>query len=398
MRTRSTGLALFMGLSILVAACSSKGASTAPSTAATTPAPSATSAASTEPSTPASVSPKSSLRIGVVTDIGRLDDKGFNEYSDKGVLAAAAAIGAPVPPAVVPADPTQYAPLIQAFVDQGFQMIVTVGFNNAAATGAAAVKNPTIQFIGIDQGPICLTAAGKQDFTAPCPLDPKTVAPNYISIDFQEDQAGYLAGIIAASVSKSGTISAIGGTTLCAPCVRYIQGYVLGAQSVNPAIVVKAAYVTNDFSNAAFNDPVGGKKFAQTLITTSQPDVIFVVAGKTGNGALEAACAAGIYGVGVDVDQALSIPASAKCIVTSAEKHLQLATGTIIQQVVAGQKVVGDVLFDAKTQGIGVSPGHDLASLITPDIQAKVDAAMAAMVAGTLKTCPATGCGVYSKP
>jgi basic membrane protein A and related proteins len=400
MRTRSTGLALFMGLSILLAACSSGGASTAPSTAATTPAPSSTSAASTEPSAEASASltPHPDLKIGVVTDIGTLDDKNYNEYTDKGVLAAAAALGAPAPPAVVPKDPSQYATLIQAFVDQKFNMIVTVGFNNAAATGAAAVKSPTVQFIGVDQGPICLKKDGTPDFTLPCPLDPKTVAPNYISIDFQEDQAGYLAGIIAASVSKSGTIGAIGGTTLCAPCVRYIQGYALGAASVNPAIVVKTAYVTNDFSNAAFNDPVGGKKFAQSFITTNKPDVLFQVAGKTGNGVLDAACDANIYGVGVDVDQALSYPNAAKCIVTSAEKHLQLATGTVIQEVVSGQKIAGDVLFNAATNGIGASPGHDLASLITPDIQAKVDAAMAAMVAGTLKTCPDTGCGVYTKP
>jgi basic membrane protein A len=387
-----------MGLSIFVAACSSKGASTAPSTAATTPAPSATSAASTTPSTPASVAPKSSLKIGVVTDIGTLDDKNYNEYTDKGVLAAARALGAPVPPAVVPKDASEYATLIQAYVDQKFEMIVTVGFNLAAATGLAAVKNPGIQFIGIDQSPICLTKDGKADFTSPCPLDPKTVAPNYVSIEFQEDQAGYLAGIIAASVSKSGTIGAIGGTTLCAPCVRYIQGYVLGAKSVNSSIVVKTAYVTNDFSNAAFNDPVGGKKFAQSFITTNKVDVLFQVAGKTGNGVLDAACAANIYGVGVDVDQAISYPNAAACIVTSAEKHLQVATGVVIQELASGQKVAGDVLFDAKTNGIGVSPGHNLASLITPDIQAKVDAAMAAMVAGTLKTCPDTGCGVYTKP
>jgi basic membrane protein A len=400
MRIRRSGLTLFAGLSIFMAACSST-ASTAPSVAPTTAASTAPTeaAASTEPSssTPASSRPTSTLKIGVVTDIGTLDDKNYNEYTDKGVLAAAAAIGAPVPPAVVPKDPSEYATLIQAFVDQKFEMIVTVGFNNAAATGSAAVKNPTVQFIGVDQGPICLKKDGSQDFTVPCPLDPKTVAPNYISIDFQEDQAGYLAGIIAASVSKTGTIGAIGGTTLCAPCVRYIQGYALGAQSVNPQVVVKTAYVTNDFSNAAFNDPVGGKKFAQSFITTNKPDVLFQVAGKTGNGVLDAACDAGIYGVGVDVDQALSYPNAAKCIVTSAEKHLQLATGTIIQQLVAGQKIAGDVLFDAKTQGIGVSPGHDLASLITPDIQSKVDAAMAAMVAGTLQTCPTTGCGVYSK-
>ena len=398
MRIRSTGLALFMGLSIFVAACSSNGASTAPSTAATTtPTAVASTAASTPPSTaPASVPPKSSLKIGVVTDIGTLDDKNYNEYTDKGVLAAASALGAPVPPAVVPKDASEYATLIQAYVDQKFEMIVTVGFNLAAATGEAAVKNPGIQFIGIDQSPICLTPAGKADFTVPCPNDPKTVAPNYVSIAFQEDQAGYLAGIIAASVSKSGTIGAIGGTTLCAPCVRYIQGYALGAQSVNPSVVVKTAYVTNDFSNAAFNDPVGGKKFAQSFITTNKVDVLFQVAGKTGNGVLDAACAANIYGVGVDVDQAVSYPNAAACIVTSAEKHLQIATGQVIQQLAGGTKIAGDDLFDAKVNGIGVSPGHNLASLITPDIQAKVDAAMAAMVAGTLKTCPDTGCGVYT--
>ena len=398
MRIRSSGLALFAGLSIFVAACSSSGASTSPSAAASaappSAAPSVEASASTAPSASAA---HSNLKIGVVTDIGTLDDKNYNEYTYKGVTAAAAAIGADPPPAVVPKDQTQYTPLIQAFIDQKFNMIVTVGFNNAGATGVAAVKNPTVQFIGVDQGPICLKADGTADFTVPCPTDPKTVAPNYISIDFQEDQAGYLAGIVAASVSKSGTIGAIGGTTLCAPCVRYIQGYVLGAQSVNPSVVVKTAYVTNDFSDKAFNDPVGGKKFGQSFITTNKVDVLFQVAGKTGNGILDAACDANIYGVGVDVDQALSYPNAAKCIVTSAEKHLQLATGTVIQELAAGQKLAGDVLFDAKTQGIGNSPGHDLAALITPAIQTKLDTAMAAMVAGTLQTCPTTGCGVYTK-
>jgi basic membrane protein A len=216
--------------------------------------------------------------------------------------------------------------------------------------------------------------------------------PNYISIWFQEDQAGYLAGIIAASVRKRGTIGAIGGTSLCAPCIRYMQGFVLGAQSVNPKVVVKTAFVTSDFSNAAFNDPVGGKKYGAGFITTNKVDVLFQVAGKTGNGILDSACEANILGVGVDVDQALSYPNAAKCTITSAEKHLQIATGSVIQQLAAGQKLAGDILFDAKTQGIGVSSGHDLASQITPDIQKKVDDAMAGMVSGSLKTCTAK-CG-----
>ena len=401
MITRTTRLGLLAAtLAIVASACSGSATPTpsvAPSAAAPSVAPSvAASVAPSEAPSP-SAAPHSDLKIGVVTDIGTLDDKNYNEYTYKGVTAAAAAIGAANPPAVVPKDASEYAKDIQSYVDQKFNMIVTVGFNLAKDTGVAAVKNKDIQFIGVDQGPICLKADGQPDFTVPCPLDAKTVAPNYISIDFQEDQAGYLAGIVAASVSKTGVIGAIGGTTLCASCVRYIQGYVLGAQSINKDIKVKTAYVTNDFSAAAFNDPVGGKKFAQSFITTNKPDVLFQVAGKTGNGVLDAACAANIYGVGVDVDQAVSYVNATKCIVTSAEKHLQIATGAVIQQLAAGEKLVGDVLFNAKNQGIGASPGHDLASLITPAIQSKLDAAMAAMVAGTLKTCPATGCGVYSK-
>src|SRR4029077_6392708 len=125
------------------------------------------------------------------------------------------------------------------------------GFNLASATVQAAHDNPTIWFVGVDQSPICVTADGLPARTFACKGDAKTLLPKYISLQFQEDQAGYLAGIVAAGASTNAEIGAIGGTTLCAPCVRYIQGYVLGAQSVNPSIKVDTAYVTNDFSNAA---------------------------------------------------------------------------------------------------------------------------------------------------
>jgi len=398
MRTRSVGLTLVAGLSIFVAACSSGTASTAPSKAPVTAAPSVAPAsvapASVAPASvaPASVAPKSDLKIGVVTDIGTLDDKNYNEYTYKGVQGAAAAIGAANPPAVVPKDASEYAAKIDAYVKQGFNVIVTVGFNLGGATTAAAHANPNIWFIGVDQSPICVDETGAPDPKFACKGVAATLLPKYISINFQEDQSGYLAGIIAASNSKNGVIGAIGGTSLCGPCIRYIQGFELGAKSVNPNIKVISSYVTNDFSNAAFNDPVGGKKYGQTFITTNKPDVLFQVAGKTGNGILDAACGAGIYGIGVDVDQALSYPNAAKCTLTSAEKHLQIATGTVIQGIAAGAGKGGDLLFDAKTNGIGVSPGHDLAALITPAIQAKVDAALAAMVTGALVTCPAN-CG-----
>jgi basic membrane protein A and related proteins len=341
---------------------------------------------------PAAPAQNPDLKIGVVTDIGTVNDKNFNEYTFKGAQQGAAAVGAAEPPVTVPKDDSEYGPAIQAYVDQGFNVIVTAGFNLGVATTQAAHDNPDVWFIGVDQGPPCVTADGLPDTTFACAGDAATLLPNYMAVSYQEDQAGYLAGIVAASVSQNGVIGAIGGTSLCGPCVRYIQGYELGAKSVNPDIKVVTAYATNDFSTKAFNDPNYGKTFAQTFIATQKPDVLFQVAGKTGNGVLDAACEAGIHGVGVDVDQALSYPNAAACIVTSATKALELAVSTDIKQIVAGTAKGGDDHWDATRDGIGVAPFHDLASVVPADVQQKLDDAYAAMKAGTLQTCP-ENCG-----
>ncbi len=393
MRNRSIGLTLFSGLAILVAACST-GGGTSPSAASAAPPASApaASAASTEPSAPASGA-HSDLKIGVVTDIGTLNDKNFNEYSFKGAQEGAAAIGAAAPTSIVPTSASEYAPSIKSFVDQKFDVIVTVGFNLASATVQAAHDNPNTWFLGVDQSPICVTADGLPDATFACKGDAKTLLPKYISLQFQEDQAGYLAGIVAAGASKSGEIGAIGGSSICAPCVRYIQGYELGAKSVTSTIKVDTAYVTADFSPAAFQDQAGGKTYAENFLAKfPKIDVLFQVAGLTGNGVLDAACAANINGIGVDVDQFISYTNADKCLLTSAEKHLQIAVSSALKGIADGTATPGDALYDAKNDGIGASPGHDKAAAWAPDTQAKLDAALAAMKAGTLKTCP-DNCG-----
>jgi basic membrane protein A len=386
MRTRSIGLSLFAVMALVVTACGGGGATTAPTAAPATTAPSAA-------ATTAASAATSDLKIGVVTDIGTLNDKNFNEYSFKGAQQGATDIGAAEPKSVVPKDQSEYAKDIQDFVDQKFDIIVTVGFNLTSPTTKAAKANPDTWFIGVDQAP-CVDETGADDATFSCKGDAGKLLPKYVSITFKEDQAGYLAGIVAASVSKSAAIGAIGGTTLCAPCVRYIQGYELGAKSVNPSIAVKTAYVTRDFSAAAFQDQPGGKVFANNFLTTnSTVDVLFQVAGLTGNGILDAVCDKGLLGIGVDVDQFLSYPAAGKCLITSAEKHLQSAVDQAIKAISAGTAKGGNSGFDATNDGIGVSPGHDLASTWPADLQGKLDAALAAMKAGTLTTCP-TDCGV----
>ncbi len=401
MITRTTRLGLLVAtLAIVASACSGSATPTpappsvAPSAAAPSVAPSPSAAASVAPS-PSAAPSASALKIGVVTDIGTLNDKGYNEYSYKGAVDAATTLGAATPPSIVPKDASEYKADIQQFVDQKFDVIVTVGFNLTNDTVAAAKANPTIHFVGVDQSPVCVDPTGAPDSTFACKGDAKTLLPNYTSLYFAEDQAGYLAGIVAAYASKANIIGAIGGTTLCAPCVRYIQGYELGAKSVKPNIVVKSSYVTHDFSAAAFNDPAGGKVFADTFIKTNKVDVLFQVAGKTGNGVLEAACASNIYGIGVDVDQWLSLGAPANaCIITSAEKHVESAVNQAIMGISAGTLSAGDVLFNAANDGIGASPFHDKASMFGPEVQAALDTALAAMKAGTLQTCPTTGCGV----
>jgi len=199
--------------------------------------------------------------------------------------------------------------------------------------------------------------------------------------------------MVAAEMSKTDSIGAIGGITLCGPCIRYIQGYELGAKSIKPDIKVATAYVTESDFAKAFDDPATGQSFGAQFIQQNKPDVLFQVAGKTGNGILAAACDAGILGVGVDVDQALSNPPTAKCTVTSAEKKLSKSVAADIAAIVAGTAKGGDDHWDAKRDGIGYSPFHDLESSVPADLARKLDAAYAAMQAGTLKTCPSKADG-----
>jgi len=392
MHKRSLGLSLFGGVAIIVAACGTA-ATPSPSAASQPPAASAPASApaSGEASAPASQAATSNLKIGVVTDIGTLNDKNFNEYSFKGAEDGAAAIGAEAPKSIVPTSASEYAPSIKSFVDQKFDVIVTVGFNLASVTVQAAHDNPNTWFIGVDQSPICVTADGLPDSTFACPGDAKTLLPKYISIAFQEDQAGYLAGIVAAGASQSNVIAAIGGSSICAPCVRYIQGYELGAKSVKPDIKVITAYVTNDFSAAAFQDQAGGKTYATNFLAQNKKvDVLFQVAGLTGNGILDAACASktAVYGIGVDVDQFISYPAAGPCLLTSAEKHLQLAVSDALKAVAGGSATAGNLLYDAKNNGIGVSQGHNLGDKWAAGTQDLLNKALAGMKDGSLKTCP----------
>jgi basic membrane protein A len=304
----------------------------------------------------------SSLKIGMVTDIGQLEDKSFNEFSWKGVQDGASAVGAPAPKNIVTKDIADYKQNIQSFVDQKYDIIVTVGFLIGTETLAAAKANPNIQFFGVDQ------------FVA----DP--VPPNYQGLIFNEAQAGYLAGIVAATITKSGKIGAVGGRSDVPPVVNYIKGYENAAKTTKPGTQVVINYVED------FNAPDKGEASAKTMIGQGV-DVIFQVAGLTGAGALRAACSAKIYGIGVDVDQYLSLPDSQACIITSAEKHLQNAVRDAIKRFKDKGKQTGNFINDATNGGIGASQIRNL-NPVPAGLEDKLKQATADMASGKLKPIP----------
>jgi basic membrane protein A len=360
MRIRSMGLVLLTGLAVVVAACG------------------------TSTGSGGGAGSGKVLKVGLVTDVGTLDDKSFNEASWKGAQDGATKIGTTAQN-IVTKTPADYGTNIQTFIDQHYDIIVTVGFALGDATLKAAQANPAVKFIGVDQF-ICIP---KDPYDKTC----AGAAPaNYQGIVFAEAQAGYLVGIVAGTLTKSNVIGAVGGINTIPPVVSYIRGYENGAKSVNPKVNVLIPYADTDITKA-FNEPDKGKSIAEQMIG-QKADWLFQVAGGTGVGVLEAACAhPNTYGIGVDVDQAPSFP-NLKCVVTSAEKHLALAVASAIQRVAAATDKGGNIFNDAKSDpvGIGISDFHDLKSMMTPDLQSKIDAALAGMKAGTIDPCKPQAC------
>ena len=247
---------------------------------------------STEPSA-ATITCDTAIKVGLVTDVGRVNDKGFNQSAYEGMLAAAEA--APTcfeTEYIETTSQSDYATNIAQFTDSGSNVVIGVGFLLGDALGDAAKANSDIKFISVDGVP----GAGHDE----------SWMTNGESLFFAEDQAGYMAGVLAASVSKTNHIGVVGGLVVVPPVERFVEGYIDGAKSVNPDIDVDFVYTTS------FTDPPQGSSAAQQMID-SGADVIFGAGGLTGNGALEAACQAdGVLAIGVDTDQYETLPSVQK--------------------------------------------------------------------------------------
>ena len=132
-----------------------------------------------------------------MTDVGTLDDKNFNEASWSRAPGGREGHRAAPPQSSSPRHQPTTPPNIQTFIDQEYDIIVTVGFDLANDTVKAAKANPNVKFIGVDQG-VCIDEPEGRPRRSPARATPKTLLPNYQASIFAEDQAGYLAGIVAA--------------------------------------------------------------------------------------------------------------------------------------------------------------------------------------------------------
>jgi len=308
-------------------------------------------------------------KVGLVTDVGKLSDKSFNFDSFKGVQDAQADASLCVQGRAIESSvESDYPKNIGQFVDQNYDMIVTVGFKLGDATIKAAKANPKIKFVMVDFA----------DFAD------KTTPDNLLGLLFKEDQPGFLAGALAGLVTKTNVIGAVAGLQTVPPVVHYVQGYENGAKYTNPKIKVLKIYQPESGAKD-FNDPDWGKQQGVTFIGQGA-DIIFGVGGNTGNGGLLAAKEANKMCIGVDVDQFVSYPDVDSCLITSAEKHLDLAVKTAITSMVQGSFKNGILNFDITNDGIGLAPFHSFDSQVSADVKAKMQDIQSKLKSGAITT------------
>jgi len=301
--------------------------------------------------------------VGLVTDVGKIDDKSFNQSTWEGVKQAKEELGALVQ-YIETTDSKDYGKNIAQFADASFDVVVTVGFGLGEATLEAGKEYPDVKFIGVDQF-----------------QDPEATEPNVVGLIFPEDQSGFLAGALAALMTESGKLGAVLGTDAVPPVWRFGEGYRAGAKHINPDIEVNVVYHNDVGFDKTFTDPEWGKTTALSMIDKGV-DIVFGAGGKTGNGALLGCAEKGVMAIGVDTDQYYTVPEAQSALLTSAMKLLTPGTFELLKMAKEGNfPEGGNYLGEA-----GLAPYHDLADQVPDDIDAQVQEIAAAFKDGSLET------------
>jgi basic membrane protein A len=354
-------LALLVTAAFVLAACGPAPEPTA--------APEEPTAAPEEPTAEPPAEP--AAKVCQVTDVGGIDDKTFNATAWKGVEDAIAQLGIEGK-YLESQEQADYETNINAFVEEGCDLIVTVGFLLGDATYAGADANPDQKFTIVDYG---------SNFDG-------ATRTNLVGLNFATDQAAFLAGYIAAANTQTGKVGTFGGINI-PPVTAFMTGFwygvgyyneqhgtaveVLGWDPMNP----DAGLFTGNFESTD-----DGATFGNNLMDEGA-DIIMPVAGPVGLGTAQAVQARGnAWIIGVDTDMSVSAPEYADIILTSVLKNMDVAVFTQIQAVIDGTFAGGtDYLGTLENNGVGIAGSF-------ADMQADLDAIIAGIIAGEIQTAP----------
>ena len=332
----------------IVAACTSSTTTTSPSAS-----------ASASGSTANGQHPK----VGLVTDVGGLNDKSFNALADKGRKDAQEQlfVDTSVTESKQQAD---YVPNLTKYAQDKYDLVIGVGFLMQNAVWKVAKQFPTVKFAIIDGAP--QDDAGKTENL-----------PNVANLFFKEQEAGYVVGVIAAymAMNKVGaathnTVCSMGGLPI-PPVDRYIAGYQDAVTKTSPTTKILNGY-SNDFVDQQKGKEVGLKHIAAGC------DILFQVAGGSGIGYINAAKDAKVYAIGVDADQASVAPGT---VITSALKKVDVAVFQTIRSIRLSTFKPGDNIFNAANGGVGFGT---LDKVVPAAAKAAADQALADIKAGKI--------------
>lgn len=322
---------------------------------------------------PAESQPGSSNVVCMVTDTQGLGDRSFNDTAWRGVLQAQDELGVEAVVRESSAD-SDYAPNIDECLQMGSRLTVSVGFLIGSATEAAALANPDRKFAIVD-------FAYEESY------------PNVLGLTFSTDQAAFLAGYLAAGVSKTGKVGTFGGIQI--PTVTiFMDGFVQGVRYYNEIHESDVQVLGWDpelrlglFTNT-FDVPVKGYNMGQALIDEGV-DIIMPVAGGVGLGTALAASQRGeVLLIGVDTDWVESSPEYADIILTSVTKHMDLAVYETTQEVLEGAFEGGIYSGTLSNNGVGLAPFHDLDGLVSDALKTELEKVEAQIIGGSLEVNP----------
>jgi basic membrane protein A len=327
---------LFVFLSVVLALAIALGGCTQPTPTPVPQAPAAPAApaAAATTATPAPAAPKV-LKVGQVTDTGGIDDQTFNQTAWKGIQDAIEKLG--IEGSYLESQqPTDYEKNITEYLRSGTDLIVTVGYLLGEDTAKFAQANSDQKFAIVD-------------------YSYSPALPNVLGLEFATDQAAFLAGYLAAGMSKTGVVGTFGGMEI-PPVTIFMDAYAQGVWQYNQVHSTNVKVLGTNYYVGNFESTDDGRRAAESLMDEGA-DVIMPVAGVVGTGAAAVLQERGGLLIGVDADWVVTAPQYKDIVLASVLKNMDVAVYGVVEQVKAGSFIGGTWVGTLANNGVGLKSG-----------------------------------------